>query len=444
MYKCIKLDAQVRNDLRTVIYSEQFKFLCNGDPKDGSDAYKMADLVIEAINTIGSNDLTFVYMFTDFEYWTNQHHFQPWKEDWDALKDRMPKERQFSICKYGLELNFNNPNLHRQALVKTQFDDVFGAVDYQAVSSAAVLSQWFNHTIANVMAAKLNSLVKRDWNSFEESLDVKIANSGKDVQAVISCNPTDLVTGFQVGSRHDDQNLKGDVCSVDSDDKVKAKIGSYVVDPDSWLPSYKQFGGSPLEIDLGYVSPYQSEIDRLQEVCKDGDRSKKSSSYRLAIPMFKVWTCHIPLWVWILAAVILLVIVVSIVYTVFFVKLDREWQLSLTRRDAEGNRVRELNTYITAPAEIQSYRDKRPVGDWMVTFHAKKYNPLNVFKLGKTGYYDTLNKGTFLDVMDPYDPKTPLHTLSPGDEAFVCSYHKPDQIILQIRTTGNTYKIEII
>ena len=167
MYKCITLNGQVRNDLKNVIYSNQFDFLCSGDPQDGSDGYRMAELVVEAINTIGSNDLTFVYMFTDFEYWTQKYHYNPSQENWESLKEKMPKQRQFSVCKYGLELNFNNPNLKQQAIIKRQLDDVFGAIDYQTVSSAAVLSQWFNHTIANVMAVKLNSLVKRDWDAFD-------------------------------------------------------------------------------------------------------------------------------------------------------------------------------------------------------------------------------------------------------------------------------------
>ena len=40
--------------------------------------------------------------------------------------------------------------------------------------------------------------------------------------------------------------------------------------------------------------------------------------------------------------------------------------------------------------DIQSHINRKPVSDWVVTLHAKKYNPLNVFKLGKTGYYVTM------------------------------------------------------
>ncbi len=445
MFKSITLNSQVRNDLRNVIYSNQFEFLSNGHRHDGSDGYRMAELVIDAINTIGSKDLTFVYMFTDFEYWTKEYRYNPSREDWGKLRDKMPKQKQLSICKYGLELNFNNPNLKQHAIIKPQLDEVFGAIDYQAVSSAAVLSQWFSHTIANVMAVKLNSLVKRDWNAFMESVDCEVRGDGASLEVIITCEPTDLVSEFQVSAVHGDSNVKnGGVSTVEASKKSHAFLGEYKAEPEAWLPSYKIFGGTPITVNIGYISSYQSEIDRLQEVCKDGSRSMTSSSHDDTIPQVRAWNSYVPLWAWIAAGALLLIVIASVLYTIFGIKLDREWQVCVTRRDASGGRVREFSSYIIAPADIQSYKDKKPTNDWIITLDAKKYNPLNVFKLGKTGYYVSLKQGTFLEIMDPYDSKTALHTLSAGDEVFVCSSRKTDQITLQIKTTGNIYKVEIV
>ena len=445
MYKCITLNSQVRNDLRNVIYSDQFRFLTNGHPHDGSDGYKMAELIMEAINTIGGNDLTFVYMFTDFEYWTSTHRYNPSQEDWGALKDKMPSRRRFSVCKYGLELNFNNPNLKQHAIIKRQLDDVFGVIDYQTVSSASVLSQWFNHTIANVMATKLNSLIKKDLEVFGQSVQCSIEGDGSEVQAVIACNPTDLVSGFRVVPTHADPTFISNTVGVDASDKSSVSFGKYKVEPNTLMPSYKLLGDSPVKLDIEYVSSFQDEINRLQELCKDGDRPDMGKSIDdQIIPIVRVWNSYIPLWVWIVVGILLLVVIISIVYTLFFIKLDREWQLTMTRFDAEGNRTRELSTFIKAPGDIQSHIEKRPVPDWTVTLHAKKYNPLNVLKFGKTGYYVTLKSGTFLDIMDPYDPKTSLHTISIGEEVFICSSRKPDQVVMQIKSGVNKYKIEII
>lgn len=444
MYKCITLNGQVRNDLKDVIYSNQFDFLHTGHPQDGSDGYKMAELVMDAINTIGSNDLTFVYMFTDFEYWTREYGYNPSQEDWAALKDKMPSHKQYAICKYGLELNFNNPNLMQHAIIKRQLDDVFGAIDYQTVSSVAVLSQWFNHTIANVMAVKLNSLVKRDWDAFDESVNCKVRAAGSELEAVITCNPTDLVSGIRVRATTDDPDFVSIDVTDEVSDKMHTSFGYYNVSPDTWVPSYKDMGGYPMNLDLVYVSPYQDEINRLQDHCKDGHKSDMTKPVETEGSRIRVWNSYIPLWAWIAAGLLVLVIIASILYTIFGIKLDREWQLTVTRFDAEGNRVREVNTYIQAPADIQSHVDRKPVSDWVITLHAKKYNPLNVFKLGKTGYYVTLKSGTFLDIMDTYDPKVSLHTLSMGEEAFVCSNRKPDLIQMQIKSGTNKYKIDII
>lgn len=446
MYKCITLNGDVRNALRTDIYSEDFKFLSNGHPHDGSDMYGMTKLIAEAVNTIGSNDLTFVYMFTDFEYWTREFHYNPSKEDWNALEKMMENQKQFAICKYGLELNVNNSNLHQHAIVKPQLDKVFGPVDYQAVSSAAVLSQWFNHTIANVMAVKLNSLVERDWNEFAESVKCEVSATGNSVKVNVDSHPTDLVSGFAISTRHDDASLSTNTLPFVENSKgvCDAVIGEYSVRPESVMPSYKTFGGGPIEVQLGFVSPYQSEIDLLQQICKDNSKCVGGSEHQLDMPTVRVWNSIIPLWVWIVAAVILLTVIVSVLYTIFGIKLNKEWQVTVTRRDSEGNRVKESSAFIVAPAEIKSTKDKRPTNDWVVKFTAKKYNPLNVFRLGKTGYYVTLQSGAFLEVMDPFAPKAVLHTLSPGDEVFVSPHRRTDQIILQIKTSCGQYKIDII
>ena len=145
-----------------------------------------------------------------------------------------------------------------------------------------------------------------------------------------------------------------------------------------------------------------------------------------------------------LIGVIIFVVIASVLYTIFGIKLDREWQVNVVRRDAEGNRFKEYSGFIAAPAEIKSTKDKKPSNDWVVKFTAKKYNPLNVFKLGKSGYYVTLESGAFLDVMDPFSPKVAAQTLSPGDEVFVCSYNKPVQVTLQIKSSGSVYKIDLM
>ena len=448
MFQCIELDNTVRNELRSLIYSDQFRFLSTGSPKDGSDGYKMASLVVNAINTIGSsNDLTFVYLFTDFEYWTNEYNYDPSKENWAELESKIPAERRFAICKYGLELNFDNPNIRHSAIFKNNLDRIFGDVNYQEVTSANVLSQWFSHTIANVLAVKLNSLVEQDWNSFTDCVGCETEGAGNKVKLNVKYQPVNQISGIEVVTSHNDPNFNSSAVTVDLDDSgcQEVVLGEYDVKPTSFIPSFKELGGGSVKVDLNYKSPYMHEIDRLQELCKRDEigTNKDVAPIDKNLPAVQVWNSVLPMWVWILIAVIVLIVIVSIFYTTFGIKLDREWQVSVVRFDSEGNRTKELSTFIKAPGEIKSTIDKKTTNDWEVSLTAKKYNPLNFFKLGKSGYYITLLKGSFVEFMDPYAPKLVLHTASVGDEKFVSSYKNPSQIMMTIKSSGNTYKITI-
>ena len=446
-YRCIKLNPEVRNALNQDIYSPDFRFLSPGDSKDGSDCYKMAELIVQSINTVGNSDLTFVYMFTDFEYWTHHNGYNPGGEDWASLKTALSEQRRMALCKSGLELVNNGASLHQHAVVKRQLDDVFGSVDYQGVSSAAVLQQWFDHQIANAMAYKLNALVCQDWDKFVQSVDVEVKGKGSGLSVKVKSNPADLVTGFSVSPVNvEEERFAQETTSAPVAEKggCEMEIGKYVLQETTLFPSYTTFGGDGLGVSIGFQSPYADEIDQLQTVCNDGRKCDYTKNFELTTPVTKVWSSTLPLWVWVLIAVIVLIIIASILYTIFGVKLNREWQVTVVRRDEEGNRVRELSTFIVAPGEIKSTKDRKPSNDWAIKLTAKKYNPLNVFKLGKSGYYVTLENGTFLDVMDPFTPRVAIHTLSPGDEVFVCSYNKPVQIIMQIKSSGSVYKIDLM
>jgi hypothetical protein len=72
LLKCTPLDKSTRASIKEVVNG--FRFNQNGSSEDGSDGFSMAKSVIDAINVVGSNDLTFVYMLTDFEYWTHKYN----------------------------------------------------------------------------------------------------------------------------------------------------------------------------------------------------------------------------------------------------------------------------------------------------------------------------------------------------------------------------------
>ena len=165
LLKCTPLDNNTRSSIKEVVNG--FRFNRNGSPEDGSDGFTMAKNVIDAINVVGSNDLTFVYMLTDFEYWTHKFKYEKSREDWSSLISLLPEAKMDGMCKYGIELN-SGGRLRQEAIFKNELDRIFGKVEYQSVGSASLLSNWFSHIATNVMSVKLNSLLKEDWKQVEE------------------------------------------------------------------------------------------------------------------------------------------------------------------------------------------------------------------------------------------------------------------------------------
>ena len=105
MFKCITLDSRVRQSFYSSINGGGFQFLEDGDPRNGSDGFTTARLILDAINTVGSNELTFIYLLTDFEYWTHANHYDKNKEDWKSLLNKVPESYRNGMCKFGIELD---------------------------------------------------------------------------------------------------------------------------------------------------------------------------------------------------------------------------------------------------------------------------------------------------------------------------------------------------
>ena len=195
LLKCTPLDNNTRASIKEVVNG--FRFNKNGASEDGSVGFTMVKNVIDAINVVGSNDLTFVYMLTDFEYWTHKFKYDKNKENWSSLTSLLPEAKMDGMCKYGIELN-SGGKLRQEAIFKNELDRIFGKVEYQSVGSASLLSNWFSHIATNVMSVKLNSLLKEDWKQVKESINSDVSISNGEVKFQIDAMQTPLVNGAVV------------------------------------------------------------------------------------------------------------------------------------------------------------------------------------------------------------------------------------------------------
>lgn len=443
LLKCTPLSPEVRTSIREVVNG--FKFNRNGSSEDGSDGFTMAKTVIDAINTVGSNDLTFVYMLTDFEYWTHKNKYDKNKEDWASLLSQLPASKVGGMCKYGIELNTGG-KLRQDAIFKSELDRIFGKVEYQSVSSAALLSSWFSHIATGVMSVKLNTLLKADWKLVDESLVSKVSVVGDEVRFRLDADKTPLVSGAAVTMKTDSRSF----VPVESEGPFPGSVtvGKLVLPSTekSFLPSFVQLGGGQYEAGIALQSPYSEEISRLQGVCGEvagqGDAVNLQRTESGMLPSASVWNSKLPVWVWVIILLIILAIIASFVYEFVFTKLGRRWMVFVKASLPDGTSKRYNLDEVVAPMTIGASDADLPVkeANWRIKVFTERHNPALFFL--KSGYYMVLEQGDFAEVQTDYDYDP--RTVSVGEKVFLYKAGKSGSVTVKIGERGKTrYQIEL-
>lgn len=426
LLKCTPLDQTTRASIKEVVNG--FRFNKNGSSEDGSDGFTMAKSVIDAINVVGSNDLTFVYMLTDFEYWTHKFKYEKSKENWSSLTSLLPEAKMDGMCKYGIELN-SGENLRQEAIFKNELDRVFGKVEYQSVGSAALLSNWFSHIAASVMSVKLNSLLKEDWKQVVESINSDVAIAGDEVSFNIDATNTPLVSGATM-------TMNTENCYITPVESEGTFPGSVIVgklvrpsSEKSFFPCFIQMGGDNYEAKIVLHSPYAEEINRLQGVCGEGAGQNDAVNFTYidsgSLPSARAWNSFIPVWCWLLILLMALIVLGSQLYKWFVLNTKHHWIVSVKEDD---NLIRCRIPNFVAPFSIGAKGDYEvPDVSWSLDIKGKKYNPLLFWK--RSGYYASWKGGT-ATVKDKITKQT-LTGLVSGEEAFLCSLHSGPQLFVE-------------
>lgn len=443
LLKCTPLDNNTRASIKEVVNG--FRFNKNGSSEDGSDGFTMAKSVIDAINVVGSNDLTFVYMLTDFEYWTHKYKYDKSKEDWSSLISLLPETKMDGMCKYGIELN-SGEKLRQDAIFKNELDHVFGKVEYQSVGSASLLSNWFSHIAASVMSVKLNSLLKADWKQVEESIKSSISISGKEVKYQLDAMNTPIVNSAIVELKTDNSYFS----PIESENSFP---GSFIVgkldqpsSEKSIFPGFRQMGGGNYEAKITLLSPYAEEISRLQGVC--GEVAGQDDAVNLSriesgkLPSANVWNSFLPIWLWVIIILIILAIISSFIYEFCFTKLNRKWMVFVKATNPDGTTKRYNLDEAIAPISIGVGETDLPVKEaqWSINLFTERHNPALFFL--KSGYYLMLKEGDFAEVQteNDYDPRT----ISVGEKVFLYRAGKSGSVTVKIGERGKTrFQIEL-
>lgn len=128
--------------------------------KTGSDGFKMTDKIIEALNQTGSSDdMKYVFMFTDFEYWTKKNQFNKNVENWKLLKTKFEQTQKGNfVTVTGLRLAISQ-GVKASAIYETELNDIFGKVEILPSPNPVFLATWFNNTKANILRDRLTYVI---------------------------------------------------------------------------------------------------------------------------------------------------------------------------------------------------------------------------------------------------------------------------------------------
>lgn len=445
--KCITINSKVRQSIVSSITSPQFKFLRRGDPNDGSDGFSMTRKVLEAMNVVNSSDLTFIYLLTDFEYWTHRNKFNKAAEDWNCLKPLLTEKHTGMMCKYGIELNYNGVS-HPEAIFKPELDDIFGPLDYQQANSAEILAQWFGHIINDIRAHKINAMLKADWKEYLDSVKISLQKDGRNLNAIIEAPQSDLVSGSTVTMlQGGDEYLiptKDVTAKKGKDNLWHAEVGHYETKK-TWYPSYFRLDSSDASIVVSFNSSYAEEISKLQGLCQEKAESpnivRLNQEYALTTPAEKVWNSVIPAWLWGLIIIIVLVVAVSIA-----LKYLQKPQIRFTnfevKRRMQGKTQQFNGDTRTFPYSVGNGGNMAIQGvTWTLNFTTKRYNPLlNPFR--KTGCYVTLEAGDFAEIKDEISDNL-IETIQVGQTTLLFKYKRTPMVRIEIAEGTTTNIITI-
>jgi len=150
--------------------------------KVGSDGFTMTSKIIEAMNQTGSSDdMKYVFMFTDFEYWTKENQFNKNAVQWSSLGKKLKGKDGF-LKVYGLELFQNGgAGIRKDAVYKEDLKQIFGNVEYVSGNNSSFLNTWFNNTKANILSDRLQYVLKRKTDKQNASLILKASGLGQDL-----------------------------------------------------------------------------------------------------------------------------------------------------------------------------------------------------------------------------------------------------------------------
>lgn len=159
----LEINSESRQTLRNILNSNAFAV-----QDAGSDGYSMTSKIIDAIISPQSEGLVFVFMFTDFEYWTSTNSYDKNKEDWGALKTKFAPFLDLTNGKQSrvvlpYAFYYRDNEYRSGADYRAELEDIFGCkLNQPPAGDAVILRNFFNLMETNALVFRLKYLIYQD------------------------------------------------------------------------------------------------------------------------------------------------------------------------------------------------------------------------------------------------------------------------------------------
>jgi hypothetical protein len=305
--------------------------------KIGSDGFTMTDEIITSINQTGSSDdMKYVFMFTDFEYWTIENPYNKKAVSWASLGDKI-KGRDGFLRVYGLELYEKGVGVVKEAVYKQELEQIFGKVEYvSGGDNSSILNTWFINTKANILNDRLQYVLKRKTEKQNAALILSASGLGKDLSIKLKSDKMSSVyttAELEVASLAEVKNVS----------ESRPWIGAY--EPQSVTLTVKARLRSPKYFNEKKSTPTDpyNEVDKLL--------NPQFEEFKIEVYQGKP---YLPWYIgWPLVA-LLVFWILSIIYHLITYKADKRWNLSASLRNAPLNNVNGNELKSFDPKSIKS------------------------------------------------------------------------------------------
>jgi hypothetical protein len=374
--KTILGNQPLNESTRNLIYSyiDGLKF-----NQKGSDGYTMTKKIIESLNQTGaSEDMKYVFMFTDFEYWTKENGYNKNKVKWNSL-GAILKDKSDRLKVFGLEL-FQGKN--NGAIYKTELKNIYGKLEEISVSNTTFLNTWFSNMKADILCDRLQYVLKRNISQENAKLILSASGLGKDLSINLK---SDKMSSVYTTAVLDAASL----AEVKKVSESRPWIGSY--EPQPIILTVKARLRSPKYLNDKKSTPSNpyNEVDKLLE--------PQFAEYKIEVyegKPYLQWYIGWPL------VAIFGFWMLSIIYNLLTYKADKRWNLSATLKNAplsnvDGNELKSFDSksFTSVPFECGQGAKDYSIEECGFKFSISSKRNILCIPFLKRGYYITKISG---------------------------------------------------